>query len=47
MFTFGSARLNFINVLRTAFAPADPESVKDTDDLTVFFYAFGFYECKS
>jgi len=34
-------RLNFINVLRTAFAPADPESVKNTDDLTVFFTLLG------
>jgi len=26
---------------------ADPKSVKDTDDLTVRFYAFGIYERKS
>jgi len=29
--------LNFINVLREAFTHTDPKSVKDTDDLTVFF----------
>jgi len=29
--------IDFINILCTAFAPADPESIKDTDDLTVFF----------
>jgi len=29
--------VNFINVLRAAFAPVDPESIKDTHDLTVFF----------
>jgi hypothetical protein len=28
--------VNFINILSTAFTHADPESVKDTDDLTVF-----------
>jgi len=39
--------LNFINVLRTAFTLTDPESVKDTDDLTVFFYPLGIYVCKS
>jgi len=40
--------LNFINVLYTAFTLADSESVKkDTDDWTVFFYAFGIYKCKS
>ncbi len=40
--------LNFINVLQTAFTLAGPKSVKkDTDDLTVFFYPFGIYECKS
>jgi len=39
--------LNFINILRTGFAHADPESVKNTNDLTVFFYAFGIYERKN
>jgi len=39
--------LNFINVLRTAFTRADPKSVKDTDDLTVFFCAFGICKRKS
>jgi len=33
--------LNFINLLRTAFAHADPKSVKDTYDLTVFFMLLG------
>ncbi len=31
--------LNFINVLCTAFTRTYPKSVKDTDDLTVLFYA--------
>ncbi len=29
--------LNFINIIHTAFTLVDPKSVKDTDDLTVFF----------
>jgi hypothetical protein len=29
--------VNFINVLQTAFAPADSESAKKTDNLTVVF----------
>ncbi len=33
--------LNFINVLCTAFTPADPKSIKDTNDLTVFFMLLG------
>ena len=32
--------VNFIKVLRAAFAPVDPKSVKDTYDLTVFFSRF-------
>jgi len=28
--------VNFINVLQAAFAPVDPKSVKDIDDLTKF-----------
>jgi len=35
-----TAGLNFINILRTAFTPADPKSVKRIDDLTVFFLRF-------
>ncbi len=35
--------VNFTNVLRTAFAPVDPNSVKSS----VSFYAFGIYERKS
>ncbi len=41
------SRVNFLNVLRTDFMHADPKSVKDTQDLTVLFYAFGIYERKS
>ncbi len=41
------AGLNFINVLHTAIMLADPESVKDTDDLPVFVYTFGIYKHKS
>jgi hypothetical protein len=29
--------INFINVLQAAFTRADPESLKKTDNLTVFF----------
>jgi len=36
--------VNFINVLGTAFTPADPESVKR---LNCIFYAFGIYKRKS
>ncbi len=38
--------LNFINVLRTAFALVDPESVKRHGWLNCIFYAFGIYKCK-
>jgi len=39
--------VNFLNVLRTAFALVDPESVKNTVKSSVSFYAFGIYERKS
>jgi len=39
--------LNFINILLTAFTPADPRSVKKTVKSSVSFYAFGIYEHKS
>ncbi len=39
--------VNFINILRTAFALLDPKSVKSTVKSPVSFYAFGIYECKS
>jgi hypothetical protein len=34
---FGQTGVNFVNVLRAAFACADPESAKKTDNLTSFF----------
>ncbi len=39
--------VNFINVLRTAFALVDPKSVKNTVKSSVSLYAFGIYERKS
>ncbi len=39
--------LNFINILRTAFTLADPKSVKDTDDLNVFFMLLGSKRIKA
>jgi len=39
--------LNFINVLCTAYMHTDPESVKDTDDLTVFFMLSGSTSVKA
>ncbi len=39
--------LNFINVLCTASTPADPKSVKDTNDLTVFFTLSGSTSTKA
>jgi hypothetical protein len=39
--------VNFINVLCTAFALVDPESVKNTVKSSVSFYAFGIYKRKS
>jgi len=32
-----ASSVNFINILRAAFACADPKSAKKTDNLTVFF----------
>jgi len=42
-----SSGVNFINILRTAFALVDPKSVKNTVRSSVSFYAFGIYERKS
>jgi len=42
-----TSSVNFINILCTAFALIDPESVKNTVKSSVFFYAFGIYERKS
>jgi len=42
-----SAGVNFTNVLRTAFALVDPESVKNTVKSSVSFYTFGINERKS
>jgi len=39
--------VNFINILRTAFALVDPKSVKNTVDSSVSCYAFGIYKRKS
>ncbi len=39
--------VNFINIPLSAFARPDPESTKKTDNLTVFFCAFGICVCKS
>ncbi len=39
--------LNFINVLCTAFALIDPESIKITVKSSVSFYAFGIYKRKA
>jgi len=33
---YSTPGVNFINVQRAAFAPVDPKSVKDTDNLTEF-----------
>ncbi len=38
--------VNFINVLCTAFALVDPESVKNTVKSSVSFYVFGIYKLK-
>jgi len=40
-------RVDFTNVLRTAFTLVDPESVKNTVKSLVSFYAFGICERKS
>ncbi len=44
---FLSPGLNFINVIRTAFALADPKWAKKTVKLAVSFGAYGTYKCKS
>ncbi len=38
--SLSTPRVNFVNVLRAAFACTDPESEKKTDGLTVFFVLF-------
>jgi hypothetical protein len=38
--------VNF-NILHTFLRPPIPKALKDTDDITVFFYAFGIYEHES
>ncbi len=40
-------KVNFINVLRTAFTLVDPESVKNTVKSSVYFYAFEIIVRKS
>ncbi len=39
--------VNFINVLRAAFAGADPVSTKKDSQVVSLFYAFGICVCKS
>ncbi len=39
--------VNFFNVLRAAFAHADPKSVKNTVKSALSFYAFGLHDRKS
>ncbi len=39
--------VNFINIWCTAFARADPKSVKNTDNLTVFFELLGSANMKA
>ena len=39
--------VNFINAFCTAFTLVDPESVKETVKLSIFFYAFGNYKQKT
>ncbi len=41
------AGVNFTNVLQSAFAHADPESAKKTDNLTVFFSLLGSGRAKA
>jgi hypothetical protein len=43
----GLSGLNFINILRAAFMPSDPECAKKTVKSAVSFGAFGIYERKS
>ncbi len=49
IFTEESMRtgVDFTNILHAAFTCADPKSIKNTDDLTVFFGAFGICPRKS
>ncbi len=42
-----TAGIDFTNILRTAFALIDHESVKNTVKSSVSFYAFGIYKLKS
>jgi len=39
--------INFINILQAAFASTDPESIKKTDNLTVFFALSGSKQVKA
>jgi hypothetical protein len=39
--------VNFINVLRAAFAPVEPKSAKKTNNLTVFFALLGSTHVKA
>jgi len=41
LFVWRQPGVNFINILRVAFACADPESSKKTENLTVFFALLG------
>ncbi len=47
LYCFRAPRLNFINVLCTAFTHADPRSVKKDSEVFNLFYAFGIYERES
>jgi hypothetical protein len=47
VFIIERAGVNFINVLRTAFALVESKSVKNTVKSSVSFYAFGIYERKN
>ncbi len=43
-----SVGFNFINILCSAFMPADPKSAKKTDSLTVYFFSLlGFASIKA
>jgi len=39
--------VDFINILRAAFTPVDPESAKKTDILTIFFALLGSVRAKT
>ena len=41
------SRVNFINVLRTAFTRVDPKSAKKIDNMTVFFARLGSVSIKA